>query len=282
MLAILLAALGIHLLVNLLTRRIVSYLAGKEMNGRKRDREQRANTLVGVIHNTSVVINYVGAVLASLDAAGLPIAPLLGGAAVVGLAVAFAAQNLLRDYFCGFMILMEDQYNVNDVVRIGGVTGLVERVTLRVTVVRDLEAVHFIPHGQIEKVSNLTHRWSRAVFDIGVAYGENIDRVMDVLVTLGKEMRQDPEFGPFILDDPEMLGLDSFGDSAVIVKFFMKTKPLKQWAVKRELNRRIKNKFDQLNIEIPFPHRTIYHRVEQNMAPSILEQLDANRPSKAA
>ena len=282
LLAILIAAFTIHFLVNLLTGRIVALLAGKEGDGRKKDREKRASTLVGVFHNTSVVINYVGATLATLDVAGLPIAPLLGGAAVVGLAVAFASQNLIKDYFCGFIILLEDQYSVNDVIRIGGITGMVERVTLRLTVLRDLEAVHFIPHGEISSVSNLTHKWSRAVLDVGVAYGEDIDHVMEVLLALGKEMRTDPVFGPMILEDMEMLGLDSFGDSAIMVKFFIKTKPLKQWSVRRELNRRIKNKFDELGIEIPFPHRTVYHRLEENQAVNPLEQLRRKPNAEAA
>jgi len=180
------------------------------------------------------------------------------------------------------IILLEDQYSVNDVIRIGNITGMVERVSLRVTVVRDFDAVHFIPHGQISSVSNLTHKWSRAVFDVGVAYGENVDEVMDVIRELGKEMRGDPEFGPIILDDLEMLGVDSFGDSSIMIKFFIKTKPLKQWVVRRELNRRIKNKFDELKIEIPFPHRTVYHRVEENQKILPLEQLAKNRNTEAA
>ena len=282
LLAILIGALVIHLLVNLLTGRVVAFLAGKETDGRKKDRERRANTLVGVFHSSSIVINYLGATLAILDVAGLPVAPLLGGAAVAGLAVAFAAQNLIKDYFCGFIILLEDQYSVNDVIRIGNITGLVERVTLRVTVVRDLEAVHFIPHGQISSVSNLTHKWSRAVFDVGVAYGENVDDVMNVILALGKEIREDPVFGPMILDDMEMLGLDSFGDSAIMIKFFIKTKPLKQWVVRRELNRRIKNKFDELGIEIPFPHHTVYHRMEENQRIHPLERFSDKSNAKAA
>jgi small conductance mechanosensitive channel len=282
LLVILIGVLVIHLLVNLLTGRVVTFLAGKETHGRKKDRERRANALVGVFHSSSILINYAGGTLAILDVAGLPIAPLLGGAAVAGLAVAFAAQSLIKDYFCGFIILLEDQYSVNDVIRIGSITGLVERVTLRVTVVRDLEAVHFIPHGQIASVSNLTHKWSRAVFDVGVAYGENVDDVMEVIIALGKEMREDPEFGPLILEDMEMLGLDSFGDSSIVIKFFIKTRPLKQWAVRREFNRRIKNKFDELGIEIPFPHRTVYHRMEENQSIHSLEQLGKHRGTEAA
>src|SRR5215469_12777952 len=204
-----------------------------------------------------------GGCLMILDELGIPIVPLMGGAAVMGLAVAFGAQNLIKDYFSGFMVLLEDQYGINDVVRIGPISGLVEHISLRTTVLRDLEGVvHFIPHGTITTVSNLTHGWSRALFDVGVAYKEDVDRVMQLLLDMGHELHQDPAFGPLILDDPEMLGLDDLADSSVVIKFFLKTKPLQQWTVKREMLRRIKKRFDELGIEIPFPHQTVYHRYE--------------------
>ena len=250
----------LHVAVNILSRRIVVFITRKQSDGAPSDREDRANTLVSVFHSTAVLVLYAAALLMTLDIAGVPIAPLLGGAAVAGLAVAFAAQSLIKDYFYGFMILLEDQYSVNDVVKIGGITGFVERITLRVTVLRDFDAVHFVPHGQITTVSNLTYRWSRAVFDINVSYSADVDRVMGLLVELGNQMRQDAHFGSLILDDPEMLGVDAFDDSAVTIKFLLKTKPLKQWEVKRELLRRIKKRFDEEGIEIPFPQRVVHLR----------------------
>ncbi len=204
---------------------------------------------------------YIGGTLMILDEAEIPIAPLLGGAAVFGLAVAFGAQNLIRDFFYGFMILLENQYKLNDVIKIGDMAGQVERISLRMTALRDLEGnVHFIPNGQINAVTNMTHGWSRALFDVGVAYKEDVDRVMEVLTDLGRQLRRDPNFGPLILEDLTMLGVDALADSAVVIKFYIKTRPLQQWTIKRELLRRIKNRFDDLGIEIPFPHRTIYHR----------------------
>jgi small-conductance mechanosensitive channel len=204
-----------------------------------------------------------GGSLMILDEVGIPIVPLMGGAAVLGLAVAFGAQNLIKDYFSGFMVLLEDQYGINDVVQIGDVSGQVEHISLRITVLRDLEGVvHFIPHGTITTISNLTHGWSRALFDVGVAYKEDTDRVIGVLRELAGELRGDPQFGRLILDDPEMLGVDDLADSAVVIKFFVKTVPLGQWAVKRELLRRIKKRFDELGIEIPYPHHTVYHRYD--------------------
>ncbi len=250
-------------LINRFGSRVASLIAQRSTRGSLAEREDRSRTLVSVFENASSAAILIGAILMSLDYAGVPIGPLLGGAAVLGLAISFGAQNLVSDFFYGFMILFENQYKLNDVVRINDHSGQVERITLRMTALRDIEGnLHFIPNGQITSVINMTHGWSRALFDIGVAYKEDVDRVMDVIVELGKELRQDPRFRPLILEDPTMLGVDGFADSAVMIKFFIKTRPLQQWAVKRELLRRMKNRFDELGIEIPFPHRTVYHRTD--------------------
>jgi small conductance mechanosensitive channel len=248
--------------------RLTRLLVGKGDHGTLEDKENRAQTLVGVSHGAFKIVVIGGGALMILTELGVSIAPLLGGAAVAGLAIAFGAQNLIRDFFHGFMILLEAQYGINDVIKLGDVSGQVEKITLRVTVLRGLDGtVHIIPNGQIASVSNLTYGWSRALFDIPVAYKEDVDRVMETLVELAKEMRRDPDYRYFILEMPEMLGVDEFADSAVIIKFFIKTRPLKQWIVKRELLRRIKNKFDELGIEIPFPHRTLFHRHESKGSP---------------
>ncbi len=271
--AILLAMLLLKWLMRLFNDQVVRVVAKRGMRGSKAERQDRANTLVSVFHNAASLAIYVGGTLMVLEEAGIPIAPLLGGAAVVGLAVAFGAQNLIRDYFYGFMILLENQYKLNDVIKIGEHSGQVEKITLRMTALRDLEgSLHFIPNGQITAVTNMTHGWSRALFNINVAYEEDVDRVMDLLVQLGKEMRSDPAYRLLILEDPTMLGVDNFADSAIVITFFIKTLPLQQWTVKRELLRRIKNKFDELGIEIPFPHRTLYHRSDD---PRLLERLAA-------
>jgi small-conductance mechanosensitive channel len=269
--------LGMFLLLwmcHLMQNRLVRLLSGRAQHGTYEDQENRARTLVGVFRSAVTVAIFTGGVLMLLTEIGVNIIPLMGGAAVVGLAVAFGAQNLIRDYFYGFMILLENQYTVNDVVQIGNVSGQVENITLRITVLRGLDGtVHFMPNGQITQVSNMTHGWSRALFDIGVSYNADVDQVMQVLIELGKELRRDPAFRGMILEMPEMLGVDQLGDSAVVIKFFMKTKPLKQWTVKREMLRRIKRKFDELGIEIPFPHRTVYHRIEEDGLLS--QQIDA-------
>lgn len=263
LLAILLGMIGLHFIVRTLSKRIVRVMAGTRKRAGEREGENRAETLVSVFRNCAAILILGGGLLMVLDEVGIPIVPLMGGAAVFGLAIAFGAQNLIRDYFSGFMVLLEDQYQVNDVVRINGIDGKVERITLRVTVLRDLAGIaHFVPHGTITTVSNYSHGWSRASFEIGVAYKENVDRVIDVLKRLCDEICLDETFGPLIIDQPEMLGVDSLGDSSVNIKFVLKTKPMKQWDVKREMLRRIKNKFDQLGIEIPFPHQTVYYRQE--------------------
>lgn len=256
---IVLGMLGSLLLLRLADNRMISLLAKRSSQKSQEERENRAKTLVAVFHNTAWLVILSAGVMMILDETGIPIVPLMGGAAVLGLAVAFGAQNLIRDYFIGFVILVENQYGINDVVKIGNFAGLVEQITLRITVLRDLDgSVHFIPHGQVSTVTNMTHQWSRALFDVGVAYREDVDRVMAVLMDLGKELLQDAQFGDMILENPEMLGVETLGDSAVVIRFFIKTRPLKQWTVKRELMRRIKNKFDELGIVIPFPQQTVH------------------------
>lgn len=259
-LIVLIVALVLHL-SRKLEGRFVALLAGNSRRGGHEERTNRAKTLVTVMQNLVRTVAIGTGIFMTLDEVGLPISPLLGGAAVIGLAAAFGAQSLIKDYFTGFMVLMEQQYVINDVIRIGDITGQVERITLRMTVLRDLEGrVHFVPHGQIDKVTNLTHGWSRAVFDISVGYKEDVDRCIEQLTLLSVELWEDPRFGAMILEQPQMLGVDALGESGVVIKFVMKTRPLRQWDVKREMLRRIKNRFDQLGIEIPFPQRTLHLR----------------------
>lgn len=259
--AILLGMVLLYLFVEIMGSRIVRMLASRGVRGSKEERLSRASTLVSSFRQASTLAIIVGGSMMILDEIGIPIGPLLGGAAVLGLAVAFGAQNLLKDFFQGFMILLENQYKLNDVVQIGAHSGLVEQITLRTTVLRGLDGtLHFIPNGQIEAVSNMTHGWSRALFDMPVAYNEDVDRVIELLLEICHELRADKKYGHLILEDATMLGVDDFADSAVIIKFFMKTIPLQQWAVRRELLRRIKNRFDAEGIEIPYPHRTLYLR----------------------
>jgi moderate conductance mechanosensitive channel len=190
---------------------------------------------------------------------GLNVAPLIAGAGIAGIAFGFGGQYLIRDLINGLFVLIEGQYRINDVVKIGEYGGLVEDINLRITTLRDLEGrVIIIPNGEVKSVINFTREYAQALLDIGVAYKENVDHVMEVIQEIGRGLRQDDYYGKIILGDVEMLGVDDFADSQVTIKFRMKTLPIKQWEVMREFRRRIKNKFDELGIEIPFPHQTVY------------------------
>ena len=202
-----------------------------------------------------------------LDNLGIDMAPILAGAGILGLAVGFGGQYLIRDIINGIFILVEGQYRINDVVKIGELGGLVEAVNLRHTRLRDLEGrVIYIPNGKVETVINYTQEYAQALLNIGVAYKENVDQVMEVLGEIAEEMRQDPYYKRLILDKLEMLGVDEFSDSQVTIKCRIKTLPIKQWEVAREFRRRVKNKFDELDIEIPFPHRTVYQGKDKDMS----------------
>ncbi|MFW5722326.1 MAG: mechanosensitive ion channel family protein [Desulfohalobiaceae bacterium] len=241
--------------------------------GKDKDEEQqkRLDTLSAVSLMAATVFVAAVAMVVVLGELGVALGPILTAAGVLGLAVGFGAQHLVQDVINGFFLLLDDQIRVGDVVTIGGKGGLVERVTLRLTVLRDLHGnVHFIRNGQIDIVTNMTKEYSRYVFDVGVAYRENVDEVIEVIKEVDEDMRNDEEFGSSILEPIEILGLDRFDDSAVVVRARTKTKPIKQWAVGREFNRRLKKRFDELDIEIPFPHQTIYFGEDkQGQAPPL-------------
>ncbi len=221
--------------------------------------EKRARTLSSLIRYILHISILGVSVVMVLGEFGIDIGPIIAAAGVVGLAIGFGAQHLVQDIISGFFILMDDQIRVGDVVNIGGQGGLVERVNLRMTVLRDLSgSVHFIRNGQINIVTNMTKDFSYYVLEIGIAYRENVDDVIEVVKKIDEELRADSEYGSQILEPIEILGLDKFADSAIIIKARIKTVPIKQWWVGREFNRRMKIKFDELGIEIPFPHVTLY------------------------
>ncbi len=230
--------------------------------GRQLDDEEsrkRVKTLTSVVRNLLTVVILLVACMIILGELGVEIGPILAAAGIVGLAVGFGAQSLVKDVINGFFILLNDQIRVGDVVDIGGKGGVVEKVNLRMTILRDLAGnVHFIPNGTIDVVTNMTKDYSRYVFNIGVAYREDVDEVMQVIKEVDEDLRKDEAFGPDIIEPIEILGLDEFADSAVIIKARTTTKPVKQWRVAREFNRRLKKRFDEENIEIPFPHVTLY------------------------
>jgi len=220
---------------------------------------KRADTLSAVIGYLITATIITMAALMVLSEVGVQIGPVLAAAGVVGVAVGFGAQHLVQDVISGFFILLDDEIRVGDVVEIAGKGGLVERLNLRMVVLRDLAGnVHYVRNGKIDVVTNMTKDYSRYVFDIGVAYREDVDEVVRAIRQVDEQLRSDPKFGPDILEPIEILGLDRFADSAIIIKARTKTKPIKQWNVGREFNRRLKKRFDELGIEIPFPHLTLY------------------------
>jgi len=223
------------------------------------ERAKRAKTLGRLIRN--VVNTVIGAVatLMVLQEIGINIMPVLTGAGIAGLAVGFGAQTLVRDVISGFFIILEDQVRVGDVANIDGTGGAVEAIRMRTIVLRDLSGtVHVIPNGGIGKISNLTKDFSYYVLDMGVAYKEDTDRVVEVMRQVADEMRQDPAFGQNMLEPLEVLGVNDFADSAVVIKVRLKTVPVSQWSVGREYRRRLKKAFDAAGIEIPFPHLSVY------------------------
>lgn len=220
---------------------------------------QRVATLVGLVRTIALVLIWGLVAVLALDQLGLNVAPLLAGAGIAGLAVGFGAQNLVRDLISGFFLVLEDQVRVGDVAVVNGTGGLVEAITFRTIVLRDLAGVvHVFPHGTVSTLSNMTKGWSAYVIDVGVAYKEDTDRVVGVMRRVAEDLRADPAYGPAMLEPLEVFGVDGFGDSAVTIKARLKTLPMQQWAVGREYRRRLKKAFDAEGIEIPFPHRSIY------------------------
>ncbi len=240
---------------------------------------KRVTTLMNVLRTISVVVIWGVVVVVSLEQIGLAVGPILAAAGVLGLAVGFGAQNLVRDVISGFFLILENQVRVGDVAIINGTGGLVEAVTFRTVVLRDLSAVvHVIPNGAITSLSNMTKGWSAYVIDVGVAYKEDTDRVAEVMQQVANDMKADPNYGPSMLDTIEIFGVDDFADSAVVIKARLKTLPIKQWAVGREYRRRLKKAFDENGIEIPFPHLSVYMG-EASRAFDVLLKEAAGRPN---
>lgn len=220
---------------------------------------QRASTLTQIVRDVARIAIFFVGVMMILSEMGIDLKPMLAAAGLGGLAIGFGAQSLVKDVISGFFILLENSIRVGDVVEVAGVSGLVEQIELRSIRLRDLAGnVHVVPNGVIDKVKNMTKDYSYYVFDVGVAYREDVDEVMVTLKSIADELQADPAFKDDILDPLEMLGVDQFAHSSVIIKCRVKTQPIKQWRIGREMNRRIKKTFDAKGIEIPFPHQTIY------------------------
>lgn len=227
-------------------------------------RAQRAETMAGIFQSVITVV--VVAVVATmiLSEMGVNIAPIIASAGIIGIALGFGAQSLVRDFLAGVFIFMEDQYGVGDVVDLGEATGSVEAVTLRMTRLRDVNgAVWFVPNGEIVRVGNMSKNWSRAVVDVGVGYGEDLGRVQQVLREIAHDLWEDEDYRGVIIEEPEVTGVEMLAADAVTIRVMVKTAPLQQWAVARALRQRIKSRFDHEGIEIPFAQRVVWHREDR-------------------
>jgi len=227
---------------------------------RKVEREKRVQTLVRLVTTSSAIGLGILAAFLILQQVGINMTAPLVGLGVFGIAVGFGAQYLIRDIIAGFFIYLENQYNVGDVIKVGNIAGGVEEISLRRTILRDLDgARHVIPNGEVRIVSNLTQEWSRAHLNISVAYKEDLDRVMALMRKTWEEMTEDPNWGPFIISKtPWLLRVNEFGDSGITIKMVGETEPIKQWDIMGEYRRRIKRVFDEEGIEIPWPHVKLY------------------------
>lgn len=225
----------------------------------KSEREKRINTLSGIISTILKVILVFLFIVIILEKLGVAIGPILASAGIIGLAVGFGAQELVRDMISGFFILLEDQIRIGDAVELNSVWGVVESIELRTIKLRDMSGVvHVFQNGKINTLSNMSKDWSALIVNVGVAYKEKYDRVTAVIESVGEDMYKNSRFKNIMIEPLEVAGLDSFADSAVVIRVIIKTRPGMQWETGREFRRRIKEAFDAANIEIPFPHRTVY------------------------
>jgi len=264
LLILLIAAIG-YLLYRLM-RTAIPGIVESSMSSRGRGRKaredlaRRVQTLSGALSTIVGITIMIVASFMILGEMGVDVTPLLATAGVAGIAIGLGAQSLIRDMIAGLFILMEDQYNKGDVVKVAGIAGLVEDVTLKRTVLRDLDGiVHTIPNGEIKMASNYTKEYSRMNLDVPVAYAENLERVIAVINRVAQAIARDPAWGPKIRSAPQSLGVNKYGESGVEIKVLGDTKPMMQWEVAREFRLRIKKAFDQEHIEIPFPHLRLYY-----------------------
>jgi small conductance mechanosensitive channel len=226
-----------------------------------RAKAQRLKTIGRTLSAAMFILVAAVAIVTVLGVWGVPLGPLIASLSVVGIAIGFGAQDLVKDVIAGVFVLVEDQYALGDVVRLAGVSGTVEEIRLRTTVLRDLDgSIHHVPNGEVRVATNLTHEYSRVVVDLSVAYEESVDRALEVIGEVAEGLAGDSEWSSAVVDDPQVLGVDALDDSGVVIRVLLTTDPDMRWNVKREFLRRVKNGLDEAGIEIPYPHITITRR----------------------
>lgn len=260
-LVVLIAILVIVLIIRAVSRKLRT-LIEKKIGEEKVEFRKKTFTFNSVLSNLVIILSIFIGILIIADQLGISVIPIITGAGVIGVIVGLGAQSLIKDIINGSFILFEQWFQVGDVIVVGEVSGVVEKFSLRTTVIRDIEGVkHFIPNSEIKILSNKTQEWSRAVIDISVSYKENTDNVIGLLNSIFDELMQDKKYRKMILERPEILGdngINELSDSAVIFKIICKVKASNQWTIARQLRKRIKDKFDEAGIEIPYPCRNVY------------------------
>ena len=253
-------AVAVFLICRPIIRSVMKRAVSHRMAGEdETEIQKRAATLSSILVKITGIIILIIAVITILPEFGVNIYSLIAFIGVGGLAIAFAAQSLIRDFITGFFIFLEDQYRIGDVVSIAGVAGAVEEIGLRRTVLRDLDGnVHSIPNGKVEMSTNMTKKYSRVNLNVSVGYGENLKHVIDIINKICQEMAEDPQWKDDFITTPSALRVDKLGDSGIDIKILGDTKPSKQWAVMGELRLRLKDAFDSESIEIPWPHTKVY------------------------
>lgn len=276
---ILVIAWVVMIIVHRLLKRFENHLVKRSEREAESAAEsrKRIETIVHLLRQAVRIVIWLTVVMIVLQEFGVAIGPIIASAGIVGLAIGFGAQNLVRDVISGFFIILENQIRVGDVAVINGTGGLVERIQFRTTVLRDASGVvHVFPNGSISTISNRTRDWSAYVFDLGVAYKEDTDQVVEVIKSVIEGLQAEEKYRSLIVADPEVFGVDKLDDSAVIIKGRIKTKPGKQWEIGREFLRRIKYAFGEKSIEIPFPHTSIYFGEQSKpIDVQLLERLDS-------
>jgi small-conductance mechanosensitive channel len=251
---------------NLLRRRVGRVAKQKEQTARA---EKRAVTLGAMLESLVSIVVWTTASFLILGEIGISLGPLIASAGIVGIAVGFGAQSIVRDFLAGFFVIIEDQYGVGDVIDVGEAIGTVEEVGFRTTQVRDESGVLWtVPNGVIQRIGNYSQIWSKAIFDIDVSYDTDIDKAMVVIKTVLDEAWHENEQTATIIEEPEVQGVQSFGESAVVVRAVVKTDPAEQWAVARMINGRLKKALDEAEIEIPFPQRTVWVKNDDGASPT--------------
>jgi small conductance mechanosensitive channel len=254
-----LAAYFLHRIIRRVIEKAVRIAVVPDKNISRVAEKKREDTLISIFSGISRISIITIATLIILSEFGVKIGPLLAGAGIVGLAVGFGGQYLIRDLIAGLFIIIENQFRVGDVVNFEGTTGMVEEISLRMTTLRDLDGtVHFVPHGEIRKAANLTRNFSRVNIDIGIAYDSDLEHVISVVNKTGNEMAEDPLWKENIINAPQFLRVNEFADSSIVIKILGETQPSKQWDVSGEFRKRLKIAFDREGIEIPFPQRVIH------------------------